>query len=40
MHRLLQPLRDKGLRLAVDDIEAGYAGLRQLLGPSPDIISA
>jgi EAL domain-containing protein (putative c-di-GMP-specific phosphodiesterase class I)/FixJ family two-component response regulator len=32
------PLRAQGLRLAVDDTGAGYAGFRHLLGIRPDII--
>jgi EAL domain-containing protein (putative c-di-GMP-specific phosphodiesterase class I)/DNA-binding NarL/FixJ family response regulator len=38
IHRLLEPMRKEGLRLAVDDTGAGYAGLRHLLGLTPDII--
>jgi EAL domain-containing protein (putative c-di-GMP-specific phosphodiesterase class I) len=34
----LGPLRDKGLRLAVDDAGAGYSGLRHLLAVRPHII--
>lgn len=34
----LQPLRALGLRLAVDDTGAGYAGLQQILLLRPDII--
>jgi len=34
----LQPLRDQGLRLAIDDTGAGYAGLRHLLALQPEII--
>ena len=34
----LRPLRQRGLRLAVDDAGAGYAGLRHLLKLSPNLI--
>jgi EAL domain-containing protein (putative c-di-GMP-specific phosphodiesterase class I) len=34
----LDPLRRRGLRLAVDDAGAGYASLRHILGLRPDII--
>ncbi len=34
----LQPLRTQGLRLAIDDTGAGYAGLRHLLALRPEII--
>jgi EAL domain-containing protein (putative c-di-GMP-specific phosphodiesterase class I)/DNA-binding NarL/FixJ family response regulator len=34
----LAPLRSRGVRLAVDDTGAGYAGFRHLLGLAPDII--
>ena len=34
----LAPLRRAGLRLAVDDAGAGYAGLRQILDLQPDLI--
>jgi EAL domain-containing protein (putative c-di-GMP-specific phosphodiesterase class I) len=34
----LEPLRQRGLRLAVDDTGAGYAGLRHLVGIRPEII--
>jgi EAL domain-containing protein (putative c-di-GMP-specific phosphodiesterase class I) len=34
----LRPLRQRGLRLAVDDAGAGYAGLRHILRLSPDLI--
>jgi EAL domain-containing protein (putative c-di-GMP-specific phosphodiesterase class I)/FixJ family two-component response regulator len=36
--KVLAPLRSQGVRLAVDDTGAGYAGFRHLLGLSPDII--
>ncbi|TDR76436.1 sensor domain-containing phosphodiesterase [Paludibacterium purpuratum] len=34
----LKPLRDRGLRLAVDDAGAGYASFRHILKLQPDII--
>lgn len=34
----LAPLRDRGLRVAVDDAGAGYAGLRHVLQLRPDIL--
>jgi EAL domain-containing protein (putative c-di-GMP-specific phosphodiesterase class I) len=34
----LGPLRDRGLRVAVDDAGAGFASLRHILEMSPDII--
>ncbi|MBD1912861.1 EAL domain-containing protein [Leptolyngbya sp. FACHB-8] len=36
--RMLSPLRDKGVRLAVDDAGAGYASFRHILNLKPDII--
>ena len=36
--RLLEPLRERGARIAVDDAGAGYAGLSQVLSLSPDIV--
>lgn len=34
----LDPLRERGLKLAVDDAGAGYAGFQQILRLSPDLI--
>lgn len=34
----LQPLRDRGLRLAVDDAGAGYSSLQHILHLQPDLI--
>lgn len=34
----LAPLRDRGLRLAIDDAGAGYSGLQHILRLTPDII--
>ena len=36
--RDLSHLRERGVRLAVDDTGAGYAGLQRLLGLAPDIV--
>lgn len=36
--RVLQPLRKRGLRLAVDDAGAGYSSLRHILNLKPDLI--
>jgi EAL domain-containing protein (putative c-di-GMP-specific phosphodiesterase class I) len=36
--RKLEPLRRRGLRLAVDDAGAGYASLRHILSLRPDLI--
>lgn len=38
LNRSLQPLRDRGLRVAVDDAGAGFASLRHILRVTPDII--
>jgi EAL domain-containing protein (putative c-di-GMP-specific phosphodiesterase class I) len=34
----LRPLRDRGLRLAIDDAGAGYSSLRHILNMQPDFI--
>jgi EAL domain-containing protein (putative c-di-GMP-specific phosphodiesterase class I)/CheY-like chemotaxis protein len=34
----LEPLRERGLRLAVDDAGSGYSGLRHILRLAPDIL--
>ena len=34
----LAPLRDRGLRLAIDDVGAGYASLRHILSLRPDVV--
>jgi EAL domain-containing protein (putative c-di-GMP-specific phosphodiesterase class I) len=34
----VQPLRDKGLRLAIDDVGAGYASMRHIVNLHPDLI--
>jgi len=36
--RALDVLRHQGIRIAVDDAGAGYAGLQQILGLRPDVI--
>jgi EAL domain-containing protein (putative c-di-GMP-specific phosphodiesterase class I) len=36
--RALRPLRERGLRLAVDDAGAGYASFRHILSLDPDVI--
>lgn len=38
LHWALDPLRDQGMQLAVDDAGAGYAGLQQILRLRPDLI--
>ncbi|AXV06610.1 EAL domain [Euzebya pacifica] len=38
LERDLAHLRERGVRLAVDDTGAGYAGLQRLLGLAPDIV--
>jgi EAL domain-containing protein (putative c-di-GMP-specific phosphodiesterase class I) len=38
LHRELRPLRERGLRIAVDDAGAGYASLRHILELRPDFI--
>jgi EAL domain-containing protein (putative c-di-GMP-specific phosphodiesterase class I) len=38
LHRELNPLRERGLRVAVDDAGAGYASLRHVLELRPDFI--
>ena len=34
----LRPLRDQGLRLAIDDVGAGFSSLRHIVLTSPDVI--
>lgn len=36
--RAIKPLRDRGLRIAVDDAGAGYSSFRHILAVAPDII--
>ena len=35
---VLKPLRAKGMRLAIDDVGAGFSSLRHIVLTSPDII--
>jgi EAL domain-containing protein (putative c-di-GMP-specific phosphodiesterase class I) len=35
---VLRPLRDRGLRLAIDDVGAGFSSLRHVIRMSPDVI--
>lgn len=37
-HRSIEPLRQSGVRLAIDDAGAGYASLRHMIALAPDII--
>jgi EAL domain-containing protein (putative c-di-GMP-specific phosphodiesterase class I) len=36
--RVLAPQRDKGLRLAIDDVGAGFSSLRHIMLTTPDVI--
>lgn len=38
LHAVIQPFRERGIRLAVDDAGAGYASFRHILRLAPDII--
>jgi EAL domain-containing protein (putative c-di-GMP-specific phosphodiesterase class I) len=38
LNRVLAPLRERGLRVAVDDTGSGFASLRHILQMSPDVI--
>ena len=38
LRRLLAPLRERGARIAVDDVGAGYAGLRRVVDLAPDTV--
>ena len=38
LHRVLEPLRERGMRLAVDDAGAGYASFNHILELRPDVI--
>ena len=35
---VLKPLREKGMRLAIDDVGSGYSSLRHILLTAPDVI--
>ena len=38
LEAVLRPLRDLGLRLAVDDVGAGFSSLRHIVQTSPDVL--
>lgn len=38
LHAALAPLREAGMRLAIDDVGAGFSSLRHILLTSPDVI--
>jgi EAL domain-containing protein (putative c-di-GMP-specific phosphodiesterase class I) len=38
LNRALRPLRDAGLRVAIDDAGSGYSSMRHILNVEPDII--
>jgi len=38
LHALLAPLRSRGMRLAIDDVGAGYSSLRHIVTMEPDVI--
>lgn len=38
LHAALRPLREQGLRLAVDDVGAGFASMRHVLCLAPDVV--
>lgn len=38
LHEVLRPLRDRGLRVAVDDAGAGFASMRHVLALQPDFV--
>ncbi|MEO3433598.1 EAL domain-containing protein [Inquilinus sp. CAU 1745] len=38
LHRELGPLRDRGMKVAIDDAGAGYSGLQHIVQMVPDII--
>lgn len=38
LHRELAPLRERGMKVAVDDAGAGYSGLQHIVQIAPDII--
>jgi EAL domain-containing protein (putative c-di-GMP-specific phosphodiesterase class I) len=38
LSRALRPLRERGLRLAIDDVGAGFSSLRHILLTAPDVI--
>jgi len=38
LKNVLTPLRDRGMRLAIDDVGAGYSSLRHIVATAPDVI--
>jgi len=38
LHGLLAPLRGRGMRLAIDDVGAGFSSLRHIVATAPDVI--
>ncbi len=38
LHAVLQPLRERGMRLAIDDVGAGFSSLRHIVLTKPDVI--
>jgi EAL domain-containing protein (putative c-di-GMP-specific phosphodiesterase class I) len=38
LHAALAPLRRRGMRLAIDDVGAGYSSLRHIVTTAPDVI--
>ncbi len=38
LRRMLAPLRQRGLRLAIDDVGAGFSSLRHIVVTTPDVI--
>jgi EAL domain-containing protein (putative c-di-GMP-specific phosphodiesterase class I) len=38
LRAVLAPLRSRGMRLAIDDVGAGYSSLRHIVATGPDVI--
>ena len=38
LEAVLAPLRDRGMRLAIDDVGAGYSSLRHIVATGPDVV--
>ncbi|MEV4348638.1 EAL domain-containing protein [Actinoplanes sp. NPDC049596] len=38
LHAVLKPLRARGMRLAIDDVGAGFSSLRHIVATDPDVI--
>ena len=38
LHAVLRPLRARGMRLAIDDVGAGFSSLRHIVATAPDVI--